>query len=70
MSEATPVDPMDATKESSPIAGPVHDEDTIMLNTAKDRCVRNGRKFADGERVYDGSSVYECSYGTWVKQNA
>ena len=67
MADVTPVQPRDSTKENSPVAGPVDEEATVMLNTAKDTCQWNGETFKEGVQVNDGTHTYECSFGQWVK---
>lgn len=67
MADVKSVQQMDPSKENSPLAGPVDEEATVMLNTAKNTCVWNGETYNEGDRVNDGTSTYECSYGQWVK---
>ena len=69
MSEITRVEPMDPNKENSPIAGPVSDESTVMLNTAKKTCLWNGQEFQEGDMICDAGASYECNVGNWVKRD-
>ncbi|MCP5152035.1 MAG: hypothetical protein H6983_24665 [Ectothiorhodospiraceae bacterium] len=62
------VEARDPRKKNSPLAGPVEDEATVMLDTAVRVCVWNGREFGDGEVVAAGDARYECSFGQWVRQ--
>ena len=68
MTDVTPVPPMDSNTENSPIAGPVDEEATVMLNTAATTCLWNGQSYPEGTQVNDGACTYECNYGQWVKQ--
>ena len=67
MSEPTNVDAMDHTKKNSSVVGPVAEEATVMLDLANPVCFWNGDEFADGAKVSDGTSTYECSVGKWIK---
>lgn len=69
MSKTTPVEPMDPSKKNSPIAGPVEDEATVMLDTTKRVCHWNGQEYAEGSVVCDNGTAYECDCGQWVKQS-
>ena len=69
MADPTPVQPMDSSKENSPVAGPLTDEATVMLDTAKTTCMWNSDSYIEGARIKDGHGVYECNYGQWVKQD-
>jgi len=66
MVNPTPVQPMDSSKENSPVAGPIEDETTVVLSTAKRTCVWNGETYVEGAYVNDGSRTYECHLGQWV----
>lgn len=68
MSEKVSVDPMDASKSNSPLAGPVSDEATVMLDNAASKCEWNGQEFDEGQLVECQGEVYACNYGQWVKQ--
>ena len=69
MADPVSVDPMDAGKQNSPVAGPVSDEATVMLDKAASKCVWNGQEFAEGDMVSSEGATYECTYGQWVKQD-
>jgi hypothetical protein len=58
---------MDSNQENSPVAGPVDQEATVMLNTAKNTCMWNGQSYLEGANVNDGIRIFECNYGQWVK---
>jgi hypothetical protein len=60
---------MDKSKQNSPVAGPVDEEATVMLNTAADTCYWNGQSFKEGDLVDSQGQVFECSLGNWVKHN-
>ena len=68
MSGKTPVEPMDSSQQNSPVAGPVSDEATVMLDSAKNVCFWNGAQFSEGDTVVSAGTEYECTYGQWVKQ--
>ncbi len=67
MADITPVAPMDSSQKNSPITIPSHEESTVMMNVANKTCTWNGEDFTDGARVCDSGTVYECSFGKWVK---
>jgi hypothetical protein len=67
MADITPVGPRDPSAENSPIAAPAADDSTVVLDTAARVCVWNGAEFGDGSRVCSEGTVYECSYGKWMK---
>lgn len=66
MSDITPVEAMDSSKENSRIEIPSEMESTVMIDKAADTCVWNGQSFSDGQQVGNDGKVYECSYGKWV----
>jgi hypothetical protein len=69
MADKIPVQAMDPAKNNSPLAGPVEDEATVILNSASSVCYWNDREFSEGE-VIDAEGVsYECSFGQWVKSS-
>ena len=65
----TKVEPMDPEQENSPLSGPVNEESTVMMNVNDQGCTWNGQSFGEGDFVYDGEAVYECSFGHWVKRD-
>jgi len=67
MADVTRVEPMDPDKKNSPIAGPVEDESTVMLDKAATQCFWNDQVFEEGALVEDAGSRYECSLGQWIK---
>lgn len=67
MSDVTKVDPMDPAQRNSPITVPADEDATVMLDGASRTCTWNDQDFTDGDRVCDAGSVYECSFGKWVK---
>ena len=69
MPDPVSVSSMDSSKPNSPIAGPVSDEATVMLDKASNKCVWNGQEFQEGDLVSDGGTIYECTYGQWVKHD-
>ena len=68
MSDTVPVDAMDSSKRNSPVAGPVEDEATVMLDSASQTCYWNDQQFNDGDTVVCDGKTYECSYGSWVSE--
>ncbi len=68
MADTTNVEDMDSSKNNSPIAGPVEEEATVMLNTAKNTCFWNDQEFQDGAVVSNNGVSYECSLGSWIKK--
>ena len=69
MTNKIAVAPMDSAQKNSPIAGPVSDEATVVMNTASNICVWNGQEFPDGTVVESEGSEYECSFGQWTKRS-
>ncbi|MEM7251167.1 MAG: hypothetical protein AAF493_07085 [Pseudomonadota bacterium] len=67
MSDTTQVPTMDQSQKNSPIAGPVEEEATVMLDLSNPVCYWNGTEFGDGSAVSDGEGTYVCSVGKWVK---
>ncbi len=67
MSDATPVDPMDNSKENSPVVIPSDSEATVIMDAAAKTCTWNGQTFPDGTEVSSEGAIYECSFGKWVK---
>ena len=65
MADPINVEPMDSSKENSPIAGPVDDQATVIMNKAADVCVWNGQSYPDGTTVSAQGVNYECSLGQW-----
>ena len=67
MSDKVTVNPRDPATKNSPIAGPVQEEATVMMNAAAKVCHWNGQEFAEGQYVESEGVTYECSMGQWVK---
>jgi len=67
MADAIQVEPMDQSKQNSPIAGPIEDESTVILNDAQNSCHWNGQEFQEGDVVCSQGTGYECHLGNWVK---
>jgi hypothetical protein len=67
MSEKIPVASMDHSKKNSPVAGPIEEESTVMLDQANKVCYWNDQKFTEGQLVESGGTVYECTFGQWIK---
>jgi len=68
MAKVTPVEPMDKKKKNSPIAGPIEEESTVMMDTASKRCYWNDQEFQEGDVVSADGVQYECNLGQWVKR--
>ncbi len=68
MSEKIPVDAMDHSKNNSPVAGPIEEESTVMLDQASEICYWNDQEFKEGQVVDSEGSEYECNFGQWIKQ--
>ena len=66
MADRVKVEAMDKSKKNSPMAGPVDQEATVMMDTAADVCHWNGVKFEEGQVVVAEGVAYECSFGRWV----
>ena len=69
MSDKISVEAMDSSKQNSPIAGPIEEESTVMLDHASKVCYWNGQEFAEGQKVECGGATYECTFGQWIKQD-
>ncbi len=67
MSEKTSVKSMDHSKKNSPVAGPIEEESTVMLDQANKVCYWNDQKFSEGQLVESDGTVYECTFGQWIK---
>jgi len=67
MSEKIPVEPMDRSKRNSPVAGPIEEESTVMLDQASKVCYWNGQEFNEGQLVASDGATYECTFGQWIK---
>jgi hypothetical protein len=67
MSDITKVDAMDDGKKNSPVTVATEEESTVMMNSANKTCVWNDQQFTDGDHVCSGGTVYECSFGKWIK---
>lgn len=66
MSEPTPVSSAEAGKKTSAI---IHDSaaSTVSMDLENAQCHWNGQSFNQGDRIDADGTVYECSYGCWVK---
>lgn len=67
MADKIAVQAMDPSMKNSPIAGPVEEESTVMLDAASKICHWNGQEFDDGQVIDCAGQAYECSFGQWVK---
>lgn len=63
----TPVEPVNPSKKTSDILGPMSLEDTVQMADQEDVCSWNDVEFAQGNRVNLDGVCYECSYGRWVQ---
>ena len=70
MSDKISVGPRDNSQKNSPIAGPVEEEATVMMNTAAKVCHWNGQEFPEGQLIESEGVTYECSLGQWVKSSS
>ena len=66
MSDKVTVEAIDQSKKNSPVAGPVQEDATVMMDTASNVCHWNGQEFPDGQVVVADGVEYECSYGQWI----
>ncbi len=69
MSEKIRVEAMDRSKNNSPVAGPIEEESTVMLDQASKVCYWNDQEFKEGQFVESEGSEYECTFGQWIKQS-
>lgn len=69
MSEKVSVEAMDRSKKNSPVAGPIEEESTVMLDQASKVCYWNDQEFNEGQFVESEGSEYECTFGQWIKQS-
>ena len=69
MADKIVVQAMDPNQKNSPLAGPVEEEGTVVMDSASRVCVWNGQEFHDGQVVDCAGAQYECSFGQWVKLN-
>jgi hypothetical protein len=67
MSEKITVGPRDNSNENSPIAGPVEEQATVIMNAASPVCQWNGETFDEGQFIVSEGLTYECSLGQWVQ---
>ena len=51
MSEKIKVGPLDESKKTSPIAGPLEQEGTVVMNAAANVCHWNDQAFNDGQLI-------------------
>jgi hypothetical protein len=68
MSEKISVEAMDPSKKNSPVAGPIEDESTVMLDKASKVCYWNDQEFKEGQVIESEGAEYECNFGQWIKQ--
>ena len=68
MSGKVSVEAMDHSKKNSPVAGPIEDESTVMLDQASKVCYWNDQEFQEGQVVESEGCEYECNFGQWIKQ--
>jgi hypothetical protein len=69
MSEKVSVEAMDHSKKNSPVAGPIEEESTVMLDQASKVCYWNDQEYPEGQVVESEGAVYECNFGQWIKQS-
>ena len=69
MSDKISVGPRDESQKNSPVAGPVEEEATVMLNVAAKFCHWNAQECSEGQLIESQGITYECSLGQWVKVN-
>jgi len=69
MSDPITVEPMDSSQKNSPVAGPVEEESTVMMDAASNVCLWNGQQYDDGQMVSCDGTTYECSFGQWIKHS-
>jgi hypothetical protein len=69
MSEKISVETMDQSKKNSPVAGPIEEESTVMLDQASKVCYWNDQEFIEGQFVENAGANYECTFGQWIKQS-
>ncbi|NIM28717.1 MAG: hypothetical protein GTO67_05460 [Gammaproteobacteria bacterium] len=69
MSEKISVEAMDPSKKNSPVAGPIEEESTVMLDKASKVCYWNDQEFKEGQVVESDGAEYECNFGQWIKQD-
>ena len=67
MSEKISVEVMDHSKKNSPVAGPIEEESTVMLDQASKVCYWNDQEFKEGQVVGTEGNEYECTFGQWIK---
>ena len=64
---ATEVEPVDPSKTTSDIAGPMADEATVSMEMMEAKCLWNGQEFNNGDQVSSEGKSYTCSFGRWVE---
>ncbi len=69
MSEKIRVEAMDGSKKNSPVAGPIEEESTVMLDQASKVCYWNDQEFNEGQMVESDGIEYECTFGQWIKES-
>lgn len=69
MSDKISVEAMDPSKKNSPVAGPIEEESTVMLDKASKVCYWNDQEFKEGQVVESDGAEYECNFGQWIKQD-
>jgi hypothetical protein len=63
---AIPVEAVDPDKKTSSLLGPITEESTVQYNLKDQKCYWNDVEFEAGDRILNGGTCYECSYGRWV----
>ncbi len=69
MSEKVSVEAMNHSKKNSPVAGPIEEESTVMLDQASKVCYWNDQEFKEGQLVENEGIEYESNFGQWIKQS-
>lgn len=67
MSTPKSVDPKDPSKRSSKLMAETDATSTVVLDRAANVCYWNDEEFEEGASISLEGTVYECSYGNWVK---
>ena len=67
MADPKQVAPMDANQHNSSVVTELAGESTAVMDAGDRVCSWNGEEFSDGTEVESGGTVYECSFGNWVK---
>jgi len=59
--------PRDDARKNSPIAGPVEEQATVLMNAASPVCQWNRHTFDEGQLNESEGVTCECSLGQWVQ---